>query len=239
MKITHAFLSLFIFGAGAASAAEKPVHAPANLPESPKEAGRRAALETAAAIEALGDKPTNRQVANIVFAAVRKSPEHVLAIVHAATRVAPQSAAPSIVTAATAAVPDPWKQVSYHRIVARQGKKVAYDFKGGADGANGMDLNGQTGHGAHVRGGTVTLAEAITQTVFDAQPGLSLPELQSAVEVALNTDPATLLRYVQSSRSISGVGDAGSSNYANEPLRSRTLGGTPGVNTPNPPVVSR
>ena len=86
---------------------------------------------------------------------------------------------------------------------------------------------------------SVTLAEAIARTAFDAQPGLSFPDLQSAVDVALNTDPATLLRYVQSSRSISGVGDAGSSNFANEPLRPRSLGGNPAVPAPNPPVVSR
>lgn len=189
------------------------------------------------AIEALGEKPTNRQVANVVFAAVRKSPENVLPIVDAAVSVSPQSAAPAIVTAATAAVPDPWKQVTYQRLMKHHGKKGARDFKGGPEGKDIVNLDGH----APARGDAqaVTLAEAITRTAFDARPGLTLTDLQSAVEVALNTDPATLLRYVQSSRSISGVGDAGSSNFANEPLRSRTLRGTPAIPAPLPPVVSR
>ena len=231
-----------------------------------------------AAIEALGEKPTNRQVANVVFAAVRKSPDSVLPIVDAAVRVSPQSAAPAIVTAATAAVPDPWKQVTYHRIMARHGKRGAHDSKGGSDGKDVVNLDGHTpGRGTgigtgHPRGAgsgapgdpagensggntaadrgpsgsgiagdvlALTLAEAIARTAFDAQPGLSFADLQSAVDVALNADPATLLRYVQSSRSISGVGDAGSSNFANEPLRPRSLGGNPAISAPNPPVVSR
>ncbi len=249
MKISYAFLTIFIIGSGVALAADKPASAipkKAESTESSRESNRRAASETAAAIGALGANPTNRQISNVVFAAVRNSPENVLAIVHAATRVSPQSAAPAIVTAATAAVPDPWKSVTYHRIMTQPGKKAAHDFKGGSDGKHIVDLDGQTpGHGNGAGSpnphgtsdGPLTLAEAIARTAFDAQPGLSFPELVSAVDVALNTDPSTLLRYVLSSRSISGVGDAGSSNVANEPLR-RTLGGKI-VPLPNPPVVSR
>ena len=232
MRFSYAFLSLCICGAGVTLAAEKPANPlpkKAASRESSDESGHRAASETEAAIEALGEKPTNRQVANVVFAAVRKSPENVLPIVHAAVRVSPQSAAPAIVTAATAAVPDPWKKVAYHRLLTQYVKKGAPDFKGGPDGKHTVDPEGPS----------LTLAEAIARTAFDAQPGLSLSDLRSAVDVALNADPATLLRYVQSSRSISGVGDAGSSNFANEPLRPRSLGGNPAISAPNPPVVSR
>lgn len=279
MRFSHAFLSFCISTTGVALAADKPANA---LPKKvaaraiSDDSGHRAASETAAAIDALGEKPTNRQVSNVVFEAVRKSPENVLSIVDAAVRVSPQSAAPAIVTAATAAVPDPWKQVTYHRINTHVGKKGARDFKGGPDGKDVVNLDGHTpgrgtgtsdprGTGSAAPGGSgvgntsgntvagrgasgggmagdslsVTLAEAIARTAFDAQPGLSFPDLQSAVEVALNTDPATLLRYVQSSRSISSVGDAGSSNFANEPVRPRTLGGNGAVPAPNPPVVSR
>lgn len=232
MRFSYAFLSFCICAAGVSLAAEKPantLHKKAASREVSDESGHSAASETVAAIEALGEKPTNRQVSNVVFAAVRKSPENVLPVVHAAVRVSPQSAAPAIVTAATAAVPDPWKSVSYHRIQALHEKKDTRDFKGGPDGKHSVDPDGPS----------LTLAEAIARTAFDAQPGLSLSDLRSAVDVALNTDPATLLRYVQSSRSVSGVGDAGSSNFANEPLRPRTLGGNPAVPAPNPPVVSR
>lgn len=249
MRIFHAFLTLFIISSGVARAADKPANAipkRAESTESSRETNRRAASETAAAIVALGANPTNRQVSNVVFAAVRNSPENVLAIVHTATRVSPRSAAPAIVTAATAAVRDPWKSVTYSRIMSHPDKKVAPDFKGGSDSKHIVDLDGQKpGRGNGVdspnsdiaNGGPLTLAEAIARTAFDAQPGLSFPELVSAVDVALNTDPATLLQYVQSSRSLSGVGDAGSSNFANEPLR-RALGGKV-VPLPEPPVVSR
>lgn len=245
MRFSYAFLSFCISATGFALAAEKPantLHKKLASHTSSDDSGHRAASETVAAIGALGEKPTNRQVSNVVFAAVRKSPESVLVIVDAAARVSPQSAAPAIVTAATAAVPDPWKQVTYQRI-AKHRASYRPDYKGVSDGKHIVDLDGHSpgsGTGTGNPGGTsLTLAEAIARTAFDARPGLSFPDLQSAVDVALNTDPATLLRYVLSSRSISGVGDAGSSNFANEPLRPRTLGGNPAVPAPVPPVVSR
>ena len=73
--------------------------------------------------------------------------------------------------------------------------------------------------------------QIVDQAVFslvDAQPGLSFSALQAAANTALLTDPATLMRYIQSPNAVSGVGDAGLSNYANEPLR-----------TPKQPVVSQ
>ena len=148
-------------------------------------------------------------------------------------------------TAAVAAVPDPWKQVTYRRLTALELQKIAADSKGGPDGRQlrdgtvSMDIGGRGVRGssgpaaadpaANPAGGIpMTLAEAIARAAFDAQPGLFLSRLQEAADVALRSDPETLMRRIQSPRAVSGVGDAGASNYANEPLR-----------TPQQPVVSR
>ena len=239
MPTKFAAIFLCLCCVGIALASDKP----APVPENPAaahgvsdETGQRAAAETAAAIKALGAHPATRQISNIVFKAVRTSPASVLPIVHAAVLASPQAAAAEIVTAATAAVPDPWQKVIYHRISAPDFKGTP-DGKQSADGKRTLDLAGRnpdskpdpgTKPPAAIEDPTLTLAEAIVRTALDAQPGLSLPALVSAADLALNSDPATLLRYIQSPRAISGVGDAGSSNYANEPLR-----------TPNQPVVSR
>ena len=243
-KLPSTLLSLCLCGASVALALDEP--APAQpLKDTGGETGSRVAAETAAAIEALGTNPGTRQISTIVFKAVRSSPENVLLIVHAAARVSPKAAVPEIVTAATAAVPNPWKQVTYRRLAALDRKRSEPDYKGGPDGKQArdgwpnMDLGGRGVQGTPSRGtgdpgansangNQMTLAEAIAHTAFDAQPGLSFPSLQAAVDIALRSDPATLLRDVQSSRAISGVGDAGTGNYANEPLR-----------TPKQPVVSR
>lgn len=274
------FISLSFCGAASTLALDKPGH-PAPAPavkNTDEENGSRVAAETATAIQALGANPGTRQISAIVFKAVRSSPDSVLPIVNAAVHVSPKAAAAEIVTAAVAAVPNPWKPVIYHR------KKSEPDYKGGPDGKSGPDgkqaraggpnmdlggrgpgdpgrnsangMNGNLANGSFANansasasfgsggsgqsagdpalggnpadGSLMTLAEAIALTAFASQPGLSFSSLQAAVNIALLTDPATLLREVQSSRAISGVGDAGISNYANEPLR-----------TPNPPVVSR
>lgn len=276
------FISLCFCGSGVALAIDKPASAP-----HPKAAGGETqsavATETAAAIQALGANPGTRQISSIVFKAVRSSPGNVLAIVDAAVRVAPKDAVPEIVTAATAAVPNPWKQVAYRRVTIAPDYKGGPDGKQGRDGGRNMDLggrepgatgtrgsqgtsrggsadpgstasggnlsnadsifwnNGTLGTGGAAQfvfdptldgtagnGSTMTLAEAIAQTAFQAQPGLSFPSLTNAVDIALRTNPAVLLGNIQGARSVSGVGDAGLSNYANEPLR-----------TPKQPVVSR
>lgn len=222
---------------GVVFASEKPPVVPPPAPSAfaaADEAGQRAAAAAvAAAIESLGAKPSTRQISNIVFKAVRSSPSAVLAIVRAAVVASPQAAAPEIVTAATAAVPDPWKKVVYHHNTAlriRDGKSTVDrpDFKGG---------RGERSP-AKIEDPTLTLAEAIVRTALDAQPGLSLASLQSAADVALTSDPAILLRTILSPQSVSGVGVAGLSNYANEPLRPTVSSISP-VAAPNPPAVSR
>ncbi|MEO6788116.1 MAG: hypothetical protein ABI318_18480, partial [Chthoniobacteraceae bacterium] len=181
-QLPAAFLCLAFCGAFATSAADKPAPAAtAVTKEAVKDADSRAAAETVAAIEALGANPGTRQISSIVFKAVRSSPASVLAIVDAAVRVSPQAAAPEIVTAATAAIPNPWRQVTYHRIAAAGGKKSAPDGKQSADSGQLVDLSGHApdfkgGPGRDVRGPseaegrTLTLAEAIARTAFDADP---------------------------------------------------------------------
>ncbi|MCX6979530.1 MAG: hypothetical protein NTV08_02085 [Verrucomicrobia bacterium] len=237
---------LWLCSASVVLASDKPAIAPATTAAAHKtsdEVGQHAAAGVAAAIEALGANPSTRLISNIVFNAVRKSPADVLPIVHTAVLASPQAAAPEIVTAATAAVPDPWKKVVYQRITSPVVKKSAPDFKAGPDGkeiADGKRTAAPGGPGAKSKpeDPTLTLAEAIVRTALDAQPGLSLSALQSAADIAIVGDPSVLLRYIQSPRSISGVGDAGTSNYANEPLR-RGVSNTAPVPAPNPPVVSR
>jgi hypothetical protein len=241
-KLLSTLLGLFVSG-GVTLALDQP-----ETSQPPK-----VATEAATAIQALGGSPTTKQISAVVFKAVRSSPDNVLPIVDAAIRVSPLSAASEIVIAATAGIPHPWKQVSYRRLATPNAKTSGTDYKGGPDdrqsrdGGRNVDFGGRQpdlSRGSIVLGLSVpsfgdpgtnsangtqmTLAEAIVRTAFDAQPGLSFSTLQSAVNTALLMDPATLMRYIQSPNAVSGVGDAGFSNYANEPLT-----------TPKQPAVSR
>lgn len=249
-NILSTVLSLCLCGGGVALALDKPV-TPPPAKEAANETGRRIAAETAAAIKELGRNPSPKQIATIVFKAVRSSPESVLLIVDAAVRVSPQLTVTEIVTAATAALRDPWKQVIYRRLATVTEKKGTTNSTGGRtsaqtrDGRRSLELEpGQAGlsialsanrssgpgtEGADAANGIpMTLAEAIIRTAFDSEAGLSLAALQEAVNVALRMDPATLMRSIESPRAASGVGDAGQNSYVNEPLR-----------TPLEPVVSR
>lgn len=235
-QLLSTFLTLCLCGGGAALALDKP-GAPQPVPAPADATARHVAAETISSIAALGANPSAKQISAIVFNAVRSSPDNVLVIVDAAARVSPKPAVPEIVIAAIAAVPIPWKQVTYRRLTALRGPRSEPDYKSGPDGKQArdggpaMDLGGRAAGDRGVNfanGNVMTLAEAIALTAFDAQPGLSFASLQTAVDTALRMDPASLLRNILSPRTVSGVGDAGLSNYANEPLR-----------TPNQPVVSR
>ena len=242
-KLPSTFLCLCLCTSSLALAADKPAAAPAKsaaVKDASEESSRRIAAETTAAIEALGANPGVRQISTIVFKAVRNSPASVLQIVYAAARVSPQIAVPEIVTAATAAVPNPWKQVTYRHLAALDAKKSAPDFKGGPDGKRSVDFKGgPSAKGpAEAEGTQMPLAEAIARAASEAQPGLALPSLMAAVDIALLTDPSLLIQRIQGPRANSGVGDAGGSNYANEPLRPGVAGSSP-VPTPNAPAVSQ
>jgi hypothetical protein len=242
-QLLSTVLSVCLCGGSITLAIDKP-GAPPTVKDTGDDAGRRIAAETAAVIKALGASPTAKQISAIVFKAVRSSPASVLAIVAAAVRVSPQQAATEIVTAATAGVPNPWKKVIYRRLAELEGRGSDRDRSSGPDGQRntgsagiqtasnrGSNTQGPSGPGTgtdSANGLEMTLAEAIIRTAFDADPRLAFRELQDAVNAALRMDPETLIRNIQSPSAASAVGDAGLSNYANEPLL-----------TPKQPAVSR
>lgn len=197
------------------------------LQASGEAAPAQAGLITAAAIAGLGPAPSNAQVARVVNAAVRALPDSAIEIVRAAVATAPAEAADEIVAAALTAVPDPWKQVFYTRATApvRTGER---DFKGGPEsrpegvpdavgGAVGTAPPG--GQGPVGFGAPMTMAEAIVQAALDARSGLSAPALFAVAESVLRGSPGWLIGAIYDPKGISGVGDAGLNNYANEPFR--------------------
>lgn len=251
-RILSTFLALSLYGASLTLALDNPA-IPLPADDAADEASGRNAAETAAAIKALGASPAPKRIAAIVFKAVRSSSESVLPIVDATVRVSPQPTVPEIVTAATVAVPNRWKKVIYRRLAAPIAEKSGADDRRGSGivetraGRSPLDLEPKppaVGLGPSARGSSgpragaagadpangipMTLAEAIIRTAFDAQPGLSLPALEDAVNAALRMDPANLIRDIQSPGTVSGVGGAAVSTYANEPFL-----------TPNQPAVSR
>ena len=218
-------------------------------------AGSNAALlagpATAAAIQSLGAEATSKQIAAIVFAAVRVVPDSALRIVRAAVTVAP-NAAPEIAAAAARAVPNPWKEVRYQRGVPAEPppQNVVQppsdrepDFKSTVDSSFLNALDAVLDPAAV--GDPMSLAEAIVQTAADARGG-DPGGIQGSVDAALFGDPSQLFNAVSGSKGISGVGDAGLSNYANEPILPGTSTSssshtssqpTPPI-TPTPPPVS-
>jgi hypothetical protein len=230
--------------------ATTPATAPAIITRTLRAAGAQApALAgplAAAAIENIGVNPAKRQISSVVFATVHAVPDSVLDIVRAGVIASPRNAA-VIAAAAAAAVPHPWKQVIYRR--------PAPVIPAGVP-------------GIPAAGTSMTLAEAIVQTAFDAQAGplksqrvgerdfkgepdfkeivqgLSTPEvplaaIQSAVDAALVGDPGLLLSQIGDPRGISGVGIVGGSNFANEPPVPTPPPKSPPPVTPDPPAVSQ
>jgi len=187
----------------------------------------QAGVITAAAIAGLGPAPSSAQVARVVNAAVRALPDSAIEIVRAAVATAPAEAADEIVAAALTALPDPWKQVFYTRVSApiRTGErdfKGEPDFKGGPGAVTGLP-------GGGVQGAPMTMAEAVVQAALDARSGLSAPALFAVAEAILRSSPGWLIGAIYDPKGISGVGDAGLNNYANEPFR------TPPLLAPEPP----
>lgn len=196
-----------------------------------------AAAVTSTAIAALGPTPSTRHISSLVHAAVRTTPDYVLEIVRAAALLAPADAADEIAASAVAALPDPWRQILYRR-AGSPVERTDLDYK------NVADFKGQPDYKEPVApdGLPMTLAEAVVQTVLDARSGLSAPGIYAAVEAVLRSAPGWLITAIYDPKGISGVGDAGLNNYANEPLRRRppTLAPTPVTSVPaTPPPVSR
>lgn len=218
-------------------------------------AGTQAAAKNSAsialAIRNLGPAATSKQIATLVFAAVHAAPDDALWIVRSAVSAAPD-AAPEIAAAAARAVPNPWKEVRYQHIAPPQNtpapavqskRKGEPDFKSPVDDSS-LNPGLEAIFDPAAPGDPMSLAEAIVHTAIDVDPGIDGAAVQGAVDAALFGDPGQLFNRVGGARGISGVGDAGNSNYANEPFRPNP---TPISNrnvkpsaptTPNPPPVS-
>ena len=231
----------------------------AALTESLRAAGPKAAAvvvpETVAAIQALGPEATSKQISAIVYAAVRATPDSALNIVRAAVKLSPESA-PDIAAAAARAVPNPWKEVRYQKGPhAEQPPQTTTpaplppqppgakepdfksspkerDFKSPPVDRSFLEpvqeaLN--PGDPADP-GAFMSLAEAIVYTAVEA--GGKLDPVQLAVDAALYGDPGLLFSKVGGA--ISAQGNAGNSNYGNEPFKKSTA-----PKTPDPKAVSR
>ena len=173
---------------------------------------------------------TAKQVGGVVYSAVHTVPDQVLPIVHAAVLTSRNSDAPEIVTAAISAVPNPWKEVLYKHYVTRveKGERDYKDYRDYKDDKDGARL-GEPTFDPRDPGTRMTLAEAIVQTALDARSGLDPAALVAAADLALIGDPGYLLLAAGDPHGISAVGDAGNSNYGNEPV-------LPPAPPPIPPV---
>jgi len=220
-----------VFKEVSASPSKAPAIAAAALQPADRVTPRLAAQVTRAAITALGANPAASRIAAIVHAEVKAAPDRVLDIVRAAVTVSPREAAEEIAASAVLAVPDPWRRVVYTRTATPQ-PRGERDYKGEPD------FKGEPDYKDPARGEAIpmTLAEAIVQTALEA--GASAPGVYAAVEAALRSAPGRLITAIYDPRGISGVGDAGTNNYANEPFRRRppTLSPKPGPSPVKPRV---
>jgi len=131
-----------------------------------------------AVIQALGGDPHPDDIGAIVAAAVKATPSEVLDIVTAAVKVSPRSAAPAIVRAAVANVPDPESMVTVN--FQRRAERIATSDK--QDGKETDHKETSDGKSLAPQTKQLTLAEAIVQAALDADPGLSAETLTSAVD---------------------------------------------------------
>jgi len=223
---------------------ETPNSAAAIVTQTIKAAGPNGSLVaapvTAAGIQALGSGATARQVEGIVYAAVRLQPDYAIQIVRAAVKVAP-SLSPEIAAAAVRAVPNPWKEVRY-----QAGEQPAQSVQPvSATSAAAPSALNLLATGDSIRkepdfkspvddtildppapGDPMSLAEAIVQAAGGD------PSVQTEVDAALYGHPGSLFGGAGDPRGYSGIGDAGNSNYTNEP---HDPGGPPTSVPPNSP----
>ena len=128
-----------------------------------------------AAIHGLGAETSNALIGAIVHDAVGAAPTEVLDIVTAAVKASPRSAAPTIVRAATSAVPHPDQVITVN--FQRRLERIASDGKD-SDYKSG-DKQLATEHRQE------TIAEAIVQAALDADPSLSPGTLTASVDTIL------------------------------------------------------
>lgn len=85
----------------------------------------------------------------------------------------------------------------------------------------------------------MTLAEAVIQAALDARADLAPAAIYAAVEAVLRNAPGWRITAIYDPRGISGVGSAGTNNYANEPLRRKTPTLAPNPGPSSPPITPR
>jgi hypothetical protein len=195
------------------------------------------AAVTTVVIEGLGPNPNSAKLSKVVYSAVKTLPANVLDIVRAAVIAAPASEADAIAAAAVLASPDPWQIVVYSRSTA-PASRGERDFKGEPDFKGGPGDADPVGAGD---GMSMTLAEAVVHAALDARPGLSVTAIYAAVDAVLRNAPGWRITAIYDPHGISGVGSAGTNNYANEPLRRKTptLAPLPGPTTSGSPIKTR
>lgn len=233
-----------------------PTSSAAALTQTLQAAGPKAAAvvvpETIAAIRALGPEATSKQISAIVYAAVRVTPDSALDIVRAAVKLSPESA-PDIAAAAARAVPNPWKEVRYHKDTHAQpptqtlahlppqpagpkepdfkSSRKEPDFKSPPVDRSFLEPVQEALDPADP-GSLMSFAEAIVYAAVEA--GGNRDAVQIAVDSAVYGDPGLLFSRVGGSRGISAEGSAGNSNYGNEPFKRLAA-----PKTPDPKAVSR
>lgn len=171
----------------------------------------------ATGIRALGQKPAPSQVGDIVYKAVKTIPEAVLDIVRVATQVAPH-AAEEIIEAAISALDDPWKEILY--VPTPPGETtfaVESDGKTLLDGKMLLGDRGFQTDKGYGPGTPLPAAEAIVLAVAESAPGLDTFALYAAADRALSRSPLGSLRALSDPKVISPVGDAGRTQFGNEP----------------------
>jgi hypothetical protein len=142
-----------------------------------------------AAILGLGANPRPDDISAVVAAAVKSAPSEVLDIVTACVKVSPRSAAPAIVAAAVANVPNPSKMVTVN--FQRRAERVATSDK--QDGKETDHKEVSDGKSVAPESKQLTLAEAIVQAAIDADPGLAVADLQPGIDggIASQSPPPT------------------------------------------------
>jgi hypothetical protein len=134
-----------------------------------------------AAIKGLGGNPRPDDIGFIVAAAVKATPSEVLDIVTATIKVSPRSAAPEIVKAAVANVPDPESKVTVN--FQRRLERIATSDK--QDGKETDNKEVSDGKSLAPETKQLTLAEAIVQAAMDADPSLSEATLAASVDTGI------------------------------------------------------
>lgn len=162
----------------------------------------------ASSIRALPQPAPPDQVADIVYRSVEELPEAAVDIVRAAATEAPH-AAEEIVEAAVMALDDPWQEVTYYPGSYR--RSASPDFKGMPDGKSIVDHKGAPGE-------PMTLAEAIVEAASEAS-GVDKGTLATAADRGIQKTPKGQIRRLSDPKVVSPVGDAGRTNFGNEPRR--------------------